>query len=376
MAWNKLSSSGRVFNTAAWFEINASAVGPRNWFVMVHDQGRPLALCPVFLHTQPASYAYFDFWRIVSGATLFGGDIAPPPIMDWQPHLVVGVPYGYCSPVLIASELANAERQDVVDTLLDSLSDLARREGAAYIGFLYMPQEDQFLADLNGRGIRSGVIMADSVLHLANRTWEEYLQSLGGHRRRRILAEIRASNKQAIRVSLETPGSDTPRLLAQMEVELFNKYAQQGDVLVWEAWYTKLLVLLGPKVRLYLCWKGEEAAGYSLFLTEGDTWVAKATGYRYGLLSPRDYAYFVTVYYEPVRDAISHGVAEIQYGAAAYDAKLLRGCKLKPLCGAVLPVSREAESMVAVLADYQTVLNARLHQISQAHDNALEGVFT
>ena len=68
----------------------------------------------------------------------------------------------------------------------------------------------------------------------------------------------------------------------------------------------------------------------------------------------RAFVYFNAVYYEPIRWAIRTHATAIDYSNEAYEAKVLRGCRLHPVAGFFC----FGEELRAQLAEFLSIVDA------------------
>ena len=81
-------------------------------------------------------------------------------------------------------------------------------------------------------------------------------------------------------------------------------------------------VLLGAEL-------GGRLVGFVLYLRTPDTLFARTAGFAPGIRG----CYLTLTYHETARWAVEHGIRRVHYGLAAYEAKIARGCRLRPRWG-------------------------------------------
>ena len=60
-------------------------------------------------------------------------------------------------------------------------------------------------------------------------------------------------------------------------------------------------------------------------------WYCRAAGFDYDRLTRNDFCYFNAGFYAPLRYALAEGAHRIELSMESYQAKLGRGCRLRPL---------------------------------------------
>jgi predicted N-acyltransferase len=244
------------------------------------------------------------------------------------PSVVVVAPSSYVSGLYVRD---GADARVAVDALKRTLVDLARRAGARTVQFPHLgdgavgwfddaiqyPMGPSAYLDLRGA-----------------HTFEDYLNRLPGRRRRETLRERRAFTAAGLRIRTG-PSLSTADGLVQRQVAHYERYGLAADPDRIAGQFRALAEHYHDHLLLLEVVRDDDVVGHVLAVHEDDWVIPKLAAFR-----GRDsFAYFEAGYYAVIDWTLgSVGCGLIDYGGAAVDAKVRRGCTVRTLGGAVLPV--------------------------------------
>jgi hypothetical protein len=223
---------------------------------------------------------------------------------------------------------APAAGELVLDGMVAAAEELADGLGAASTAFLYVDEEDALLRRvLARRGYRSFVSGEVSMLRIPPEGFGGYLDALGGHRRRRVLAERRRCAAADVNLGIEPLSAALIPRLAQLETWLYQKYGLRH----WRPEMSVralscILDVLADTALVCLARAGGDIRGFGLILPFRDTWYVHRSGFDYAYQGTLP-LYFATLFYHPVEMAARHGVTTLAFGTGSADTKRSRGCR-------------------------------------------------
>ena len=243
----------------------------------------------------------------------------------WRPALVAGGRAGYETELLLRPDLDAGTRREVLAALVARLRKLAKVWGVDATAFMYLtPDAARELAPV--LGAQPLLTTASSAVPLAGcTTFDDYLNRLGGHRRRRVRHEIVDFDRSGLTIR-EARLSDSVGLLASLLTEHHGRYGLTDSHEMLAAHLGKHAEHLDDLARVLLCQDGDRTVGALLAYEWEDGWYARAVGLADGLRG----AYFNLVYYAPIRMAVERGAGRYVVGPSTIGAKVKRGAVLEP----------------------------------------------
>src|SRR5262249_43413106 len=92
-------------------------------------------------------------------------------------------------------------------------------------------------------------------------------------------------------------------------------------------YFSKVLEMLGHKVKVMLCWRGEELLSFELFLVGRDCIAARDIGMKYP--EARQFNLYFINWIKMIEFALENRITRIDMGATTYSTKLLLGGHLE-----------------------------------------------
>jgi hypothetical protein len=314
--WDRLAG-GHFYSSALWLRVCAVDPGSVSGGLHVKTAGGGRAAVPVAAVTDEPTPGLR--WHDLLAAH---GLPAPEP-----GGLLVGQRRGYLAHLLTDKGTDRTEAAaDLVDAVRALRSPLHEDSKIARVA-MYLTTED--VGTLRSAGVRTAPVAlnTDAWIEIPPGGFPAWLESLSGHRVRRIRSEMRKFEKAGYELEHRTLAecwAEVARLLARTlqrfgqtvdEAPMAESFRQQGE-------------LAGPSAEVVLCARpGEQPVGFCLYYRCGDTVYLRGLGLDHDrLVSAAEY--FNITYYMAAR---LPGVRWIHGGIDTAEAKALRGATLRPL---------------------------------------------
>lgn len=345
-------SAGRAFwATPPWLRCLERMPGPRRLYLCLEDgAGELLGVLPCQLVVDESALVFYNLPRLLAGGGGFGDPqrLSLPERGELEaaqarlaehgrglyPSLIASCPTSYCA--LCIDPLAPPDRQQrIAEALVALFERAADALGCQSGGLLYVYEEDarRVAGACRRPGYQRAAFGADCVLPVAWSDFDAYLGSFLSDRRIGIRRERRYFAEAGIEVRVRRgPGALTDDLIP-LQVALRGKYKVGSDVEALRATYAVMRGELGDAPVVFTAERGGDLLGFILFFEHGRALCSRVAGFDYARLGNNDFCYFNLVYYEPLLWAMEHGIDRIHYGFSSYDAKLRRGCALRPAEG-------------------------------------------
>ncbi|WP_405009809.1 GNAT family N-acetyltransferase [Kitasatospora sp. NBC_01539] len=251
------------------------------------------------------------------------------------PSLLLGSPLGYRSETAasVADPLLVA---DLIDRIVPSALESGIR--SVVVPWLHEGEHSEVLSlALQAYGGHVAFHGESHYLDLQHADYDAYLAALPSRKRRRISQDRARAAASGARV--ERLDREEIRPLAGRIAELINQNRQKYGGGEDEAHIGALLGALlddGADVRAYLAFKDDRLAAAVVAVRQGRRLFVKWAGFDYEILGERSGLYFELVFDRPVRDSFEEGLAVIEAGPGADEAKRLRGFRPRQVRSAIL----------------------------------------
>jgi hypothetical protein len=360
-SWDEVSAFAGFYSSAGWLRLVHQ---PGTHYIAVRKADTVLGVMSCFLARGNGILpAYSDPAHLLLGVP----DDRRVPDDLLYPVLFCGAVRGYSNRLLVRTELDGATRTQVLGLLLAQVQGIARREAARLVAFGYLPAaEAKELADLDDR-LRP--VFAESECFAGPLvSFDDHLAQMRSHRRNQTRRQLRRFAGSGLRIDQRRlPEVKLPlaELIAGHERHHGSPCTTQEVVDDFEL---RIALGLEDKIRVFCAWQGETLVGSTLFFVHGRTYYSREFGGDFQV--PRDAGlYFNCTFYEPMRAAFEAGMTEIHYGLAALDAKVWRGCHVRPLVFVLGPSGPwPAEVHQVLVAAARARLDAEATILRQYHD--------
>jgi predicted N-acyltransferase len=311
-------------------------------YLAVREDGDLVAVAPLLVTREAGGLLFYDTPKMTGHTGAFGA----PELLDaeqrarWEdltvrladarqgqyPSVALSV-FGSHHGIVHAEGRDAAGRARVLAELPRLLDETAEALGCRSSSLLYATDEQATVLGpaAEARGHIPAVLGAESVMRLDAPDWETYLAGLTSRKRSRVLGELRNYTAAGFTtVVREGPGALSGPIV-DLQVKLRAKYGLPGGHERVQRDFDALRETVGDSCMVISAERDGETLGFVLYLRSGHAMYGRTAGFHEDAKG----VYFALTYHETYRWALAHGVREIWYGLAAYDAKKLRGCDLE-----------------------------------------------
>ncbi len=333
-----------IWEDARWWRFTERTDLHEVRYLEVREGGQAVALAPLLITEKPGGLLFYDPPRLAGTA----GALAEPelldpsdqqrwaeltatlPDMDQYPSLALAT-FGNHHGVVHEPARTVDQRRAVMAALPELLLQAAGELGCRSVALLYIDEPDA--ADVDESASRAGytstLLGAEGVLELADTSWEGYLAGLSKRRRYQTRKELRNYQAAGYRTVVRTGPDAFSEELVALQVAHRAKYGLPGgeDRVRRELYAVR--DELGESCVVFTAERDGQIGSFTLYLRTRDALFAR-TG---GTLPDAKGCYFAVDYHETARWAVENGIRRVHYGMAAYEAKVTRGCELRPRWG-------------------------------------------
>ena len=358
-------------------------------YLEMREDGQAIALAPLLITAKPGGLLFYDPPRLAGTA----GALAEPELLDpsdqqrWAgltatlpdpdqyPSLALAT-FGNHHGVAHAPDRTPDQRRALMAALPNLLLQAAAELGCRSVALLYVGEPEA--ADVDDSASRAGytatLLGAEGVLELPETTWEGYLEGLSKRRRYQTKKELRSYEAAGWSTVVRTGPDAFSEDLVALQVAHRLKYGLPGGEDRVRRDLTAVRDELGESCVVFTAEKNGQIGSFTLYLRTRDALFAR-TG---GTLPDARGCYFAVDYHETARWALENGIRRIHYGMAAYEAKVTRGCELRPRWGwfafhgaqagpyrEVLALqSRSIERQLSLVGTHATPVPSRISAVS------------
>jgi predicted N-acyltransferase len=313
-------------------------------YLEIRENGQAVALAPLLITAKPGGLLFYDPPRLAGTA----GALAEPELLDpsdqqrWA-ELTATLPAADQYPSLALATFGNHhgvahapdrtvdQRCALMAALPELLLQTAAELGCRSVALLYVGEPEA--ADVDQSASRAGytstLLGAEGVLELADTSWEGYLAGLSKRRRYQARKELRIYEEAGFRTVVRTGPDGINEDLVALQVAHRAKYGLPGGEDRVRSDLNAVRDELGESSVVFTAERDGRIGSFTLYLRTRDALFAR-TG---GTAPDARGCYFAVDYHETARWAVEHGIRRIHYGLAAYEAKVTRGCELRPRWG-------------------------------------------
>ncbi|OBA88871.1 hypothetical protein A5662_24655 [Mycobacteriaceae bacterium 1482268.1] len=339
-----LATSETIWEDARWWRYTERTDLHQVRYLEVRHHDHAVALAPLLITTAPGGLLFYDPPRLAGTA----GAMAEPDLLDpcdqlrWTeltaglarsdqyPSLTLGT-FGNHHGVVHAPGRSHEARSAVMAALPELLLQAAEDLGCRSVAMLYVGEPEAH--DVDDAATRIGyqrtLLGAEAVHDLPATDWDGYLAGLSKRRRYQARKELRAYESGGYRTVVRVGREAFTEHLVGLQVAHRAKYGLPGGADRVRRDLDALRDDLGDSCVVLTAERGDEVASFTVYLRTRDALFAR-TG---GTLPDARGCYFAVDYHETVRWALQNGIRRIHYGMAAYEAKITRGCELRPRWG-------------------------------------------
>lgn len=333
-----------IWEDARWWRFTERTDLHTVRYLEIRERGQAVALAPLLITQKPGGLLFYDPPRLAGTA----GALAEPELLDpadqqrWA-ELTATLPDPDQYPSLALATFGNhhgvahlpgrtAEaRRAVMAALPELLLQAADELGCRSVALLYVGEPEA--ADVDESASRAGytstLLGAEGVLELADTSWDGYLAGLSKRRRYQTRKELRNYQAAGFRTVVRTGPDAFSEDLVALQVAHRAKYGLPGGEDRVRRDLYAVRDELGESCVVFTAERDGQIGSFTLYLRTRDALFAR-TG---GTLPDARGCYFAVDYHETARWALESGIRRVHYGMAAYEAKVTRGCELRPRWG-------------------------------------------
>jgi uncharacterized protein len=330
-------------------------------YLEIRENGQAVALASLLITAKPGGLLFYDPPRLAGTA----GALAEPELLDpsdqqhWA-ELTATLPAADQYPSLALATFGNHhgvahapgrtvdQRRALMAALPELLLQTAAELGCRSVALLYVGEPEA--ADVDQSASRAGytstLLGAEGVLELADTSWEGYLAGLSKRRRYQARKELRIYEEAGFRTVVRTGPDAFDEDLVALQVAHRLKYGLPGGEDRVRRDLNAVRDELGESCVVFTAERDGRIGSFTLYLRTRDALFAR-TG---GTAPDARGCYFAVDYHETARWAVENGIRRIHYGMAAYEAKVTRGCELRPRWGWFAFQGAQADTYRKVLA--------------------------
>ena len=321
--WSTLATGRGLYSSAPWHRFLEADPSHDVWYVVARSpDGLLIGVLPVHLHAGGPGGGVDRFYdpRVVFGSENPGRPSAT---------MLLGGRAGYETQLLLHPGLDAGDRARVLRALVDRCRGLAGAWATDGIASMYLTSAAATeLAPAFAAG-EPLITDVNAVIGLEGlESFDGYLASLSGHRRRRVAREIRdfAASPFGLRTGRLSDWHEVAgRLLAQLHRR--HGHVDTPEILVEHL--AQQVDQLDALSRVIVCERDGTPVGFLLAYEWEGAWYARATGLADGLRGASA-VLFNVVYYAAIREALERGISSYDVGPSSLKTKLLRGAALQP----------------------------------------------
>ena len=330
-------------------------------YLEVREGGQTVALAPLLITAKPGGLLFYDPPRLAGTA---GALVAPElldsydqqrwaeltaalPDPDQYPSLALGVFGNHHGVAHLPGRTAD-ECSAAMAALPELLLQAADELGCRSVAMLYVGEPEATDVDESAAraGYASTLLGAEGVLELPETTWDGYLAGLSKHRRYQTRKELRTYEVAGFRTVVHTGPDAFSEDLVALQVAHRANYGLPGGEDRVRRDLDAVRDELGESCVVFSAERDGQMASFTLYLRTQNELFARTRG----TLPEARGCYVAVDYHETARWALDNGIRQVHYGMAAYEAKVTRGCELRPRWGWFSFQGSQADTYREVLA--------------------------
>ncbi|MFF1832889.1 GNAT family N-acetyltransferase [Streptomyces sp. NPDC058231] len=332
--WNDLTGVEDFFQTPRWLAVQEQNSGTTMDFLVRQREGAPVA----GLVTAWADDSVP--WLLARPDAMLGRavDAGVPEAAGCLTEVAQGDPSSLLPSLVCGGRhlgrtraLATPDaRPSDVEALVARAEELASERGAASVCFPHTDVRDTGLvALLESRGYRSHTSAHYAWLPIPPGGFDQFLEEMSKHRRRRVRLERRALAEAGVEVQLEPlTGKLAPRL-GELDSNLLKKYGNPASPEHSAGLLRWISEVMGDDAMVSVARKDGSIIGFGMVLRSAargeEQWFGHRAGFDYDAQGKLP-LYYDVLYYRVLEAAAEAGVSVLHAGIGSVEAKLARGC--------------------------------------------------
>jgi predicted N-acyltransferase len=352
--WDRISTT--VFTQHACLKeiekLSEININPR--YVVVERNGKIVAAVALYIESDAE---YFTLEESVFGKYY---RFLRPLYLGLNPCLISYIPLGTVFKSIEVDPALKAEER-IYQLVVNAMEKIAKDEGLSQYGFLCITADEDTLRKVLEKNKFVKKFASFAVyMDIVWKSFDEYLASFKSKQRYTIKNELAKQKTNHIHTyHYSTLGDDKDEVIKLCN-ENFYKYQKRKSKTNSE-FLQAVNKTLKNNIGLIVDKKDNQVVSCNMYFTWKDTLSLFKVGQNYQL-SEGSYSLFNVTVYEPVKIAIKEGYRRIYNGGGAYQYKLLRGAKLKPLYIYLKSTSKMKQTFLKLTFPILSRMKLKKHQ--------------
>ncbi|MEU8983684.1 GNAT family N-acetyltransferase [Streptomyces sp. NPDC058246] len=333
--WDGLLGAEDFFQTSRWLAVQERNSGTTMDFLVQHRDGRPVAGLVAAWADDSVPWLLARPDAMLSRALEDGGTPEAVAVLD---EVAQGDPAALLPSLVCGGRHLGRTRPPAgpdalpsdVEALVERAEQLGAERGAATVCFPHVDVRDTGLvALLRRRGYRSHLSAHYAWLPIPPGGWDQFLEEMSKHRRRRVRLERRALAEAKVEVHLEPLTKALAPRLGELDCNLLRKYGNPASPEHSAGLLSWISEVMGDDAMVSVARKDGSIIGFGMVLRSRargeEQWFGHRAGFDYDAQGKLP-LYYDVLYYRVLEAAAREGVSVLHAGIGSVEAKLARGC--------------------------------------------------
>ncbi|GGN74178.1 hypothetical protein GCM10011579_053010 [Streptomyces albiflavescens] len=333
--WDDLLGAEDFFQTSRWLAVQERNSGTTMDFLVQHRDERPVAGLVAAWADDSVPWLLARPDAMLSRALEDGGTPEAAAVLD---EVAQGDPAALLPSLVCGGRHLGRTRAPAgpaalpsdVEALVERAEQLATERGAASVCFPHVDVRDTGLVELlRGRGYRSHLSAHYAWLPIPPGGWDQFLEEMSKHRRRRVRLERRALAEAKVEVHLEPLTKALAPRLGELDCNLLRKYGNPASPEHSAGLLSWISEVMGDDAMVSVARKDGSIIGFGMVLRSRargeEQWFGHRAGFDYDAQGKLP-LYYDVLYYRVLEAAAREGVSVLHAGIGSVEAKLARGC--------------------------------------------------
>lgn len=360
--WNSLLGAEDFFQTPRWLTVQEHNSGTAMDFLVRDRAGTPVAglvtawadTSVAWLLARPDAMLKRALEQDVPEAAGVLRDVAAGDPDTLLPSLVCGGRHLGRTRTLAS---ADATEEDLA-ALLERAETMAADRNAATVCFPHVDVRDTSLvALLERRGYSNHPSDHYAWLDIPPGGFEQFVEEMSAHRRRRVRLERRALTEAGVEVNVEPLTQALCPRLGQLDANLLRKYGNPASDEGSARMIGRIAEIMGDDVLVSVARQRGSIIGFGMVLRSRargeEQWYGHRAGFDYEAQGKLP-LYYDVLYYQVLDAAAKEGATVLHAGIGSVKAKLARGCQASEQRSYLLPIPRTEGTAGAPADDRET----------------------
>lgn len=360
--WNSLLGAEDFFQTPRWLTVQEHNSGTAMDFLVRERGGAPVAglvtawadTSVAWLLARPDAMLKRALEQEVPEAAGVLREVAGDDPDSLLPSLVCGGRHLGRTRALASPDAT----EDDLAALLERAEAMAADRGAATVCFPHVDVRDTALvALLEKRGYHHHPSDHYAWLDIPPGGFEQFVEEMSAHRRRRVRLERRALAEAGVEVNVEPLTQALAPRLGQLDANLLRKYGNPASDEGSGRMIGRIAEIMGDDVLVSVARQRGTVIGFGMVLRSRargeEQWYGHRAGFDYEAQG-RLPLYYDVLYYQVLDAAAKEGATVLHAGIGSVKAKLARGCSVSEQRSYLLPLDRTEGTAGAPADDRET----------------------